>query len=72
MASRFYSCLCGRYATINMFNWITGEKEIVCRCGRELRVRDSFFRFSLATAHLAWARYMRKELGVKENRMDEV
>ena len=62
MASRFYMCICGRFATINMLVWITGDQMIECQCGRVLRVNDSFFGFSLGTAHYAWRDYMKREL----------
>ena len=62
MASRFYNCICGRFATINMFEWIMREQKIECQCGRVLGVNDSLFGFSLDTAHYAWNRYMKREM----------
>jgi len=61
MANRFYQCVCGKFATIDMFEWIAGEQMIECQCGRKLRVKDSFFGFSLDTAQYAWAKYIREE-----------
>lgn len=62
MASRFYNCICGKFATVDMFEWIAGEKKIECQCGRVLRVNDSLFGFTLDTAGYAWTRYMKQEL----------
>jgi len=61
MASRFFQCICGRFATIDMFSWIAGVKMIECKCGRKLKVDASLFGFTLETAKFAWKRFMKQE-----------
>ena len=58
MASNFYDCVCGRFATINMAAWVNGVQVIECQCGRKLH-NDSVLGFDLSTAKNAWARFMR-------------
>lgn len=61
MASNFFDCICGRFATINMLDWVAGKREISCNCGRILK-DNSILGFNLDTAHYAWRRFMREEV----------
>ena len=61
MASRFYQCICGKFATIDMFGWLCGYKWIHCQCGRKLNADEGVFGFTLKSAHLAWKEYMIRE-----------
>lgn len=55
MASRFFQCLCGRFATINMFEWLQGIHKIECRCGLQLKIN------TMKTAQTEWARFIKEK-----------
>lgn len=61
MASRFYQCICGKFATIDMIGWLSGYRWIHCQCGRKLNADEGLFGFTLATAHFVWRNYMKDE-----------
>ena len=60
MASRFFPCICGRFATIDMCSWITGLRMIECCCGRKLKVGG------MSEAKHNWQRYMRIEQALRK------
>ncbi len=64
MASRFFNCICGRFARIDMAAWVNGIRIIECNCGRKLK-DDSILGFSLETAKYAWVEYMRQEQALR-------
>lgn len=54
MASRFFQCVCGDFATIDMFAWLSGLRAIECKCGRKLKI------LNMLSAHYAWARQVQE------------
>ena len=60
MASRFYDCICGKFATIDVLGWLCGYKWIHCQCGRKLK-SEGVFGFTLENARFAWKEYILRE-----------
>jgi len=55
MAWNFFGCVCGRFASIDTFSYLSWPKTIRCQCSRKLTV------FTRDTAHHKWYDYMRAE-----------
>jgi len=72
MASRFFQCICGDFAIINMWDWMYGRKEIRCDCGRSLDADKGVFGFTLNSAKYAWRKYMKEEVTDNDKRKQEI